>query len=135
MMSIRSCVAIAVTMAYCAGALSIPCARSYTVQAGDTCDAISAAQDVSSFQLATANLGRVNDDCTNLFPGEVICLQLACVKCDTVHVFQDGESCSGVAAAAGTDVATLIANNPNINSGCTNVHPGEVLCVASSVLF
>ena len=47
------------------------CARNYTVVAGDTCDGISAKENVSSFQLASVNNATINADCTNLCPGEV----------------------------------------------------------------
>lgn len=46
------------------------CNRSYTVQAGDFCDGISAAQNVSTYQLATVN-PVINPTCTNLFVGQV----------------------------------------------------------------
>jgi hypothetical protein len=47
------------------------CARSYTVRSGDLCDGISAAQHSSTFQLANANQGVINADCSNLAAGKV----------------------------------------------------------------
>lgn len=109
----------------------IPCVRSYTVQPGDTCDGISANEGVSTFQLAASNPG-INNDCSNIFPSQVICLRRACLSCSTVHVVAPGDTCTSIASAAGISVPTLIASNPNLDSGCTNVYPGEVLCVESS---
>lgn len=39
---------------------------------------------------------------------------------------QTGDTCLSVAAAAGIPLNTLLANNPNVNTNCTNVYPGEV---------
>ena len=47
------------------------CARTYTVQAGDTCDGIAARENVSSFQIANVNSATINASCTNLVPGQV----------------------------------------------------------------
>ena len=70
--------------------------------------------------------------------------------CDTVSPIQSGDSCSSIATAANITMATLIANNPNVNANCSNIYPGEVrfdpivhvhilillqvLCVASDVI-
>ena len=48
------------------------CDRTYIVVDGDTCDGISIKQNVSTFQLANANAGIINADCSNLFGGEVL---------------------------------------------------------------
>jgi hypothetical protein len=70
-------------------ALPAGCDRNVTVQAGDTCDAISAANSVSTYvssschqftcssyvwhryQLATVNSGIIDSACDNLYIGEV----------------------------------------------------------------
>ncbi|KAF9449006.1 carbohydrate-binding module family 50 protein [Macrolepiota fuliginosa MF-IS2] len=110
------------------------CTRQYTVQSGDFCDGISAAQNVSTFQLAHVNAATINPICTNLFAGETLCLGIAGQDCDTVHVVASGDNCEAIAATAGTDFATLVANNPNVDAGCTNIYPGEVLCTATELI-
>ncbi|KAF9002288.1 hypothetical protein BDQ17DRAFT_1280576 [Cyathus striatus] len=111
--------------------LPATCTRNYTVVAHDFCDLISAKEGVSSFQLASVNAGIINADCSNLFVGEVLCLGLEGQDCTQVSVVQPtGDSCFSIATDAGISVDTLIANNPNVNADCTNIHPGEVLCVA-----
>ncbi|KAF8189635.1 hypothetical protein BJ912DRAFT_965962 [Pholiota molesta] len=107
-----------------------PCARNYTVQAGDFCDAISAAQNVSTYQLATVNSAIIDPTCSNLFVGEVICLGLVGQDCTTVAVVQSGSGCADIAAQANITTPVLLANNPNVDADCTNIYPGEVLCVA-----
>lgn len=109
----------------------IPCARTYTVRPGDTCDAIAAAQGVSSFQLAASNSCTINEDCTNIFPGQVICLRRICLDCNDVHVVAAGDTCTSIADEAGITVPTLEANNPNLGPGC-DIRAGQVLCVAES---
>ncbi|KAF8148866.1 hypothetical protein B0H34DRAFT_201220 [Crassisporium funariophilum] len=106
------------------------CARNYTVQSGDFCDKISAEQNVSTHQLATVNSAIVNPACDNLFVGEVLCLGLVGQDCSTVQVVQSGQGCDTITTAANITFATLVANNPNVNADCTNIYPGEVLCVA-----
>ncbi|KAL4259537.1 hypothetical protein AB1N83_009701 [Pleurotus pulmonarius] len=112
--------------------MQIPCARPFTVRAGDTCDGISAEQGVSSFQLAASNFGVINADCTNIFPGQVICLRRVCLDCNNVHVVAEGDSCTSIANAAQISVGTLVANNPNLGPVCNLLFPGEVVCVANS---
>ncbi|KAF8654875.1 hypothetical protein AX16_003336 [Volvariella volvacea WC 439] len=107
-----------------------PCARTYTVQPGDWCDKISAEQDSSTFQLYVANIGVINPDCTNLVPGMEICLGRVGQDCTTVHVVQPGDTCSAISANAGISFNVLRYNNPMIDAECTNIYPGEVLCVA-----
>ncbi|KAG2030768.1 hypothetical protein BDR03DRAFT_160242 [Suillus americanus] len=109
------------------------CDRNVTVQSGDTCDAISARDNVSTYQLATVNSGIIDPGCDNLFIGEVICLGISGQDCNVTHVIQSGDTCQSVANAASIPINTLLANNPNVNTNCTNVYPGEVLCTASQI--
>ncbi|KAI0256997.1 hypothetical protein BJV78DRAFT_1365851 [Lactifluus subvellereus] len=109
------------------------CTRTGIVQNGDTCDKLSARDNVSTFQLGDVNKGVIDPLCDNLFPGEVLCLGLQSKDCTTVTVVQPGDTCNAIARAAGIPVTTLLANNPNINSGCTNLYPGEVLCTAGQI--
>ena len=78
-----------------------------------------------------------------------LCLGLVGEDCTTVVTVQSGDSCSSIATAAGIPVSTLLANNPNVNTNCANIYPGEVrfdhtvraqilillqvLCVASEI--
>ncbi|KAG6835714.1 hypothetical protein H0H93_015400 [Arthromyces matolae] len=109
------------------------CARNYTVSSGDTCDGISAAQKVSTFQLAHDNPS-IDTGCDNLAVGEPLCLGFQGQDCTTVQVVASGDTCSGIASAAGTNFATLLANNPNIDDACDNIYPGEVLCTSKTVI-
>ncbi|KAF8885619.1 hypothetical protein BD779DRAFT_1428243, partial [Infundibulicybe gibba] len=101
------------------------CARTYTVQPGDTCDLISAAQGVSTFQLANAN-PQVDQQCSNIFEGDTLCLALAGQDCQPTHVVEEGDICNDIAADAGITFDQLRANNPNIDDNCLNIYLGEV---------
>ncbi|PPQ78502.1 hypothetical protein CVT25_011842 [Psilocybe cyanescens] len=107
-----------------------PCARNYTVQPGDFCDKISAQQNVSTFQLASVNSGKIDAACDNLTVGEVLCLGLVGEDCTNVHVVVAGDTCASIALQAGISTATVLANNPNVNADCSNIGIDEVLCVA-----
>lgn len=114
-------------------AFAAQCSRSYTVKSGDTCDMISAAQNTSTYQLAVMNSGSVNQGCTNLAIGQTLCLGNANEDCQTTHVVQDGDICDTIMSTYGINATMLYTNNPNINEGCTNIYPGEVLCVVNGV--
>ncbi|KLO09987.1 hypothetical protein SCHPADRAFT_907282 [Schizopora paradoxa] len=109
------------------------CDRTYTVQLGDVCDSISAANNVSTFQLAHVNPG-INADCSNLFEGEILCLGVAGEDCQTIHVVVSGDLCPTIAAAANISDSTLLSNNPNVNAQCSNIGIGEVLCTSSTII-
>jgi LysM repeat protein len=109
------------------------CSRNGTVQANDTCNIFSARNNVSTYQLAFANKA-IDPPCNNIFPGENLCLGLVGEDCDTVVSVQSGDSCSSIATAANILMSTLIANNPNVNANCTNIYPGEVLCIDSNLI-
>lgn len=42
-----------------------------------------------------------------------------------------GDTCSAIAAASGTTAAAIIAANPGVNAGCTNLQIGQTLKVGS----
>jgi len=108
------------------------CARHYTVVEGDTCDSISHKESVSTFQLATVN-PVINAACSNLMPGQSLCLGTQGEDCTDVVVVQSGDTCDSIAECAGVNATILLHNNPNINTQCTNIYVGEVLCVLSEV--
>ncbi|PPR00072.1 hypothetical protein CVT24_008974 [Panaeolus cyanescens] len=114
------------------------CTRSYTVKEGDYCDKISATQGVSTFQLAAVNAGTINDECTNLLPGQELCLGNTGEDCTTTYTVVADDTCSGIAEAAGLNSTILFLNNPQINSECDNIYIGEVgfrfvLCTSKTV--
>ncbi|KZT64809.1 carbohydrate-binding module family 50 protein, partial [Daedalea quercina L-15889] len=101
------------------------CSRNYTVQAGDICDSISAAQNVSTYQLATVNPG-IDTHCDNLTPGEQLCLGYVGSDCTDTYVVQANETCDDVASAYSMNSTVLLNNNPNIDADCSNMYIGEV---------
>ncbi|KAI0329340.1 hypothetical protein GY45DRAFT_1325117 [Cubamyces sp. BRFM 1775] len=109
------------------------CSRFFEVSPGDTCDGISAQTSTPSFQLLLDNPGVINAACSNLMPGEILCLGVVGQDCTDVHVVQPGDVCVNIANEAGILLSTLLANNPNVNSACSNLHVGEVLCTANEI--
>jgi hypothetical protein len=63
-----------------------------------------------------------------------LCLGLQGEDCATTHTVVAGDGCWQIANDAGTDLNTLFANNPNVAEDCSNIYPGEVLCVAPEVV-
>ena len=61
-----------------------------------------------------------------LVHAQPLCLGLVGQDCSTVAVVQAGDSCEGIAGTAGIPSTTLLANNPNVQSDCSNIYPGEV---------
>jgi len=114
-------------------ATAAKCERPYTVKEGDICDSISAANSVSTYQLAVNNIQKINAQCTNLMPGEELCLGYAGEDCKTTYVVKPDDTCEGVAGQAGTTITILKMNNPQIDGECSNIYIGEVLCTAKTV--
>lgn len=123
-------------------AQSPSCTRTYTVQAGDICDSISAANNVStwvlfspfrthtlirfSYQLAVVNEGIIDANCDNLQIGASICLGWQGEDCSTTYVVQAGDDCDDVAYNWGINSTIFSANNPQLNQQCDNLYIGEV---------
>jgi len=112
-------------------ATSQTCTRTYTVQQGDICDSISAAQHASTYQLAVLN-PKINAECSNLVPGQPLCLGSAGEDCTDTYVVEPNDTCDKVATAHKIDTAILYSNNPQLNKKCDNMYIGEVLCVAGT---
>ncbi|KAJ7768534.1 hypothetical protein B0H16DRAFT_1366218 [Mycena metata] len=109
------------------------CNRRYTIQENDICDSISAANQVSTYQLATINAGYINAGCTNLEPGDSICLGYAGEDCTTTYVIVADDTCDAITDKFSISSDTLRTNNPQINDACDNLYTGEVLCVSSKI--
>ncbi|KAJ7026136.1 hypothetical protein C8F04DRAFT_1126281 [Mycena alexandri] len=109
------------------------CNRRYTIQENDICDSISAANQVSTYQLATINAGYIDTGCTNLEPGASICLGYAGEDCTTTYVIVADDTCDAITDKFSISSSTLRTNNPQINAACDNIYIGEVLCVSSKV--
>ncbi|KAF9451422.1 carbohydrate-binding module family 50 protein [Macrolepiota fuliginosa MF-IS2] len=125
--------AVAVAAFFVQSTLAADCARKYTVKEGDICDSISAANQVSTYQLAVVNHGLVDEGCSNLAPGQEICLGYPSEDCSTTYVVQDNDTCDGINSAHSLNSTILYLNNPQINQACDNIYIGEVLCVAQNV--
>ncbi|KAK7461435.1 hypothetical protein VKT23_008613 [Stygiomarasmius scandens] len=134
MFSFTSVVVLSAVLAGVTAQIPPTCTRTYTVVPGDICDHISAKAHSSTFQLANANQGVINDFCGNLSVGQEICLGLAGSDCTTTTVVSaDRPICLEVAQDAGIPLETLLHNNPNIDSFCGNIYPGEVLCTSDQL--
>lgn len=111
------------------------CTRNYTVVQGDICDWISKSQNVSTYQLAAVNVGIIDATCSNLEPGENLCLGTTGEDCTDTYVIKDTDTCETILGQFPAVNSTILAqNNPNIDSDCSNIYTGEVLCVATTVV-
>ncbi|EIW76007.1 hypothetical protein CONPUDRAFT_77031 [Coniophora puteana RWD-64-598 SS2] len=109
------------------------CTRNYTVQEGDICDSVSAANNVSTYQFAVVNYGIVDDECNNLTPGQSYCLGWQGEDCTNTYVVQANDDCDMIAAISNVNSTILSLNNPQIDDSCSNLYVGEVLCTSGSV--
>lgn len=121
-----------IALPFVASVFAKDCTRKYTVQAGDICDSISAAKNVSTYQLSVVNPG-INEDCTNLTPGSELCLGYKGEDCTSTYVVVAGNTCDGIAATHNMNTTILYSNNPQIDDECSNIYVGEVLCVGGQV--
>ncbi|KAI8995312.1 hypothetical protein BD414DRAFT_479180 [Trametes punicea] len=130
----RSVVAALVAVPFIAqAAFAASCTRQYTVREGDYCDKISAANNVSTYQLAIVNAHIIDSSCNNLVPGQVLCLGTEGEDCKSTHVVQQDETCDSITSIYNINATMLYANNPQLDSQCDNLYVGEVVCVANSV--
>jgi hypothetical protein len=115
--------------------------------AGDYCDKISQTQNVSTcvfalygliypvltflllchcrYQLSAINPAIINKGCSNLTPGESICLGFVGEDCSTTQVVQPGDTCAGITAMNGLNMTILNLNNPQLDESC-DIYVGEV---------
>jgi len=114
-------------------ALAADCTRFYTVQAGDTCDSISAAKNASTYQVAVVNIGTINPECSNLAIGSSICLGHKDTDCSTTYTVVKDDTCEGVANKVGVTLDILYGNNPQLNKECSNLYINEVLCSGKTI--
>lgn len=87
--------------------------------------------------------------CSNLFPGQIVCVGLgnptgappACPvpakpgligNCDSCFKVLDGDSCQEVLDTKNITLSELLAWNPDLDSGCTNLEVGYNYCVGVS---
>jgi len=129
----KSTLAVASLALFLQGASAAECARKYTVKAGDYCDSISAANNVSTYQLGALNAGVINERCDNLVPGQEICLATTDVDCKDTVVVIPGHTCNAIWEESGADVDAFYKNNPQVAKECTNIYVDEVLCVSKIV--
>ncbi|KAL0948339.1 hypothetical protein HGRIS_010925 [Hohenbuehelia grisea] len=107
------------------------CTQTYTVVSGDSCSAIPQKNSISTHQLNKLN---PNLNCNTLFVGQQLCVVDSAYNCQPVYTVKSGDSCWDIANTRGTTVDTLIANNPEVGSGCGSLQIGQVLCVANTVV-
>lgn len=115
-----------------AASVAADCVRNYTVRSGDICDGISHSQGVSTYQLASANTQTIDPTCSNLQPGQSLCLAWAGYDCTELATVQAQDSCQDILAAANINMTALLYNNPQIGQDCAGLYVGEVLCVSAS---
>lgn len=73
---------------------------------------------------------QINDACTNLKPGQKLCLGYKGQDCRKTYTVINNDTCDAIAKSHKLDASTLYANNPQINkNGCDNIYIGEVLAI------
>ncbi|KAJ2919367.1 hypothetical protein MD484_g1013, partial [Candolleomyces efflorescens] len=110
------------------------CTRTYTIKEGDYCDKISAANNVSTYQLGAINPGVINEACDNLVIGGELCLGTQGEDCTATYVVSAGNVCSQIWDNHRINSTIFSLNNPQVNEDCTNIYTGQVLCVSPEVL-
>jgi len=102
------------------------CPLEYTVEKNDTCNRIGAKFNVTGSGIISAN-PIISYGCNNLTVGKTLCIpNLSCVKKYTIG---SGDTCNGIGSGFNITGSAIISANPTINSGCTNLQVGQVLCI------
>ena len=88
--------------------------------------------NVPTYQLALVNSPAVDAGCTNIQPGQELCLGWKSMDCSTTHTVIMGDTCLGITSQYNIQLSTLYTNNPQVDADtCNNIYVGEVLCVAA----
>lgn len=92
------------------------CSNPYQVKAEDTCGSIAVSQGVPTFSIIRA--GGLDQRCSNLRPGALLCLPRPC----ELYQVQDVDSCDRITATRpGITGANIIDWNANIWPLCGNI--------------
>ncbi|KAI8579136.1 hypothetical protein K450DRAFT_244058 [Umbelopsis ramanniana AG] len=110
------------------------CATTYTVQSGDTCSSITSKVGGYFKGLVVLNGKFLNRLCTDLQVGEVLCIDNGQIPCHQTVSVKAGESCTTIAIAANISINALVALNPFLDQRCTEIYPGDNLCILSPLL-
>ncbi|KAJ7207185.1 LysM domain protein [Mycena pura] len=129
------------------------CFTWHVIASGDTCTAIEQQFGVTMSQLLAWN-PQLNSGCSNLLLDEAYCVNGAPTSsgsgsgvpsmtvappaptppgttgaCFVWHTIVSGDSCGAMETQFGITMAQLLAWNPQLNSGCTNLLLDEAYCV------
>lgn len=105
------------------------CPTSYTIQAGDSCNTISIAHNVSTFDLLYKN--GLEGYCSH-FPaaGKELCLPDQC----EIYTVQENNTCYQITQASKNafSISQLVSWNPNLNRDCSNIGQmvGMQICIS-----
>jgi len=124
------------------------CNNFYLVVSGDYCAAIAANYDITVAEFEAWNPA-VGTDCSQLWVGTYVCVGTTdtappngvatptpvepgiVTNCKTFHLVVSGDTCSGIAAAAGGTVADIETWNTGVGSTCNNLWLGYYVCIAT----
>lgn len=78
------------------------------------------------------NIDKVDASCSNLTPGQDLCLGKTGEDCSTTYVVKANDTCDGINSIAGINSTMLYLNNPQINTECNNIYIGQVRVTCST---
>ncbi|KAF5366511.1 hypothetical protein D9757_012173 [Collybiopsis confluens] len=104
------------------------CQALYTVVSGDVCINIAEKFNVTTAALLSAN-PTVDANCDNLGVGQQLCIPSVPSNCSSQFEVHVGDVCIDIATEYNITIAQLEAANPQIDSACDNLVPGDVLCI------
>ncbi|KIK60803.1 hypothetical protein GYMLUDRAFT_243971 [Collybiopsis luxurians FD-317 M1] len=101
----------------------------YTVVAGDYCQAIATKLGISVAQLEGCN-PQIDPTCSNLHAGDKLASPAVCGKCVSFYTVKSGDICVNIAAQYNITVDDLYCANPGLKAtSCTAMWVGEELCI------
>ncbi|GJJ07059.1 hypothetical protein Clacol_001258 [Clathrus columnatus] len=136
------------------GTITSGCAEFHTVVSGETCDIIQGNFDISNAAFLALN-PEVNGGCTDLIAGLAYCVQATPAPppppspppstippnvangtiidgCTNFFTISEGTHCSDIESLFNISDSLFHLLNPEVDSFCSNLVPGEAYCVAGS---
>ncbi|KAK0546720.1 hypothetical protein OC846_005150 [Tilletia horrida] len=116
------------------GTPSANCTKYYTVQSNDNCGTICSAFKITQAMFNKYN-PEINSGCTNLQGGLAYCVASTNnATCTKTYQVVTNDNCGTIDQKYYLTLAQLRGLNPSINTDCTNIYVGEVLCVANATV-
>jgi chitinase len=153
-----ACSNLAVGQSVCWHDSSDPsCSTKVVITSGDSCNSLATSHGTSVANILLMN-PYLNSGCSNIYVGDNICVSVTTTSstvtsstskkatttttassmpsssCTKTYTVKSGDTCGIIETNYGLSSAQFSALNPSVNSACSNLAVGQILCVQGSTI-